>query len=319
MRFDAPLEAQLVDELFDFWLPIFGLPNDLNPETLLGLENPQSLISAYVRRLDDGLAGTCLVIRPKHLPHLGGFSEVATSPNARRTGIASALSLQARDDFGERGGEALFLGTVNPDAARIYFRLGWRKLAGANVMVNVMSGTSPEEYLVNFFRDLGQAAVRVASPGDRVPMIPVLLSPHDWQILDLNVEMLSTRYAVQNSCLGLYRRYSALASDGLGAWFCAVTSMGHVVGLSSARMHSDRGCRVDGFTHLAHLGSWNDLIQCAVDWAVDKGVSPIWTSVSIEDEEKLALFESVGFKNTGEGKPFDLGGRQVRTLRCELV
>ena len=319
MRFEAPLEAQLVDELFDFWLPIFGLPNDLNPETLLGMENPQSLISAYVRRLGDGLAGTCLVIRPKHLPHLGGFSEVATSPDARRTGIASALSRQARDDFGERGGEALFLGTVNPGAARIYFRLGWRKLAGANVMVNVLNGGSPEEYLLSFFRDLGPAEVSVASPGDRVPMIPVLLSPHDWQVLDLNVDMLSTRYAVQNSCLGLYRRYSEMASDGRGAWFCARTSRGQVVGLSSALLHPDGGCSVDGFAHLNHLGSWNALIRCTIDWAADKGASPVWTSVSIEDEEKLALFESMGFRNTGEGKPFDLGDRQVRTLRCEVV
>ena len=97
LRFEAPLEAQLVEELFEFWLPIFGLPNDLNPETLLGLENPQSFISAYTRRLGDKLAGTCLVIRSQVMPDLGGFSEVATSPDARRTGIASALSQQARD------------------------------------------------------------------------------------------------------------------------------------------------------------------------------------------------------------------------------
>ena len=319
MRLEAPLESRLVDELFEFWLPIFGLPNDLNPETLLGEENPRSLITAYTRRLNDKLAGTCLVIRSEVMPDLGGFSEVATSPEARRTGIATALSRQARDDFQERGGRALFLGTVNPDAARIYFRLGWRKLAGANVMVNVMNGDSPEEYLIDFFRDLGPAAVRSASPGDRVPMIPVLLSPHDWQVLDLNVGMLSTRYAVQNSCLGLYRRYSALANDGPGAWFCAVTSLGHVVGLSSARLDGDGGCRVDGFTHRDHMDSWAGLIQSATAWGAAQKASSLWTTVSVEDEEKLSLFESLGFENTGQGDPFDLDGRQVGTLRCELV
>ena len=89
---------------------------------------------------------------------------MATSPDARRSGIATQLSRQARDDFGERGGQALFLGTGNPDAARIYFRLGWRKLAGANLMVNVMNGDSPEEFLVDYFRDLGPATVRDPSP-----------------------------------------------------------------------------------------------------------------------------------------------------------
>ncbi len=319
MRFEAPLDADLVEELFAFWLPIFGLPNDLNPETLLGLESPQSLISVYTRRLEAKIAGTCLVVRSPIMPKLGGFSEVATSTQARRTGIASALSQQARDDFRESGGEALFLGTVNPDAARIYFRLGWRKLAGANVMLNVTGDESPEEFLVNFFRDLGTATVGVAGPGDRVPMIPLLLSPHDWQVLDLNVDMLSIRYAGQDSCLGLYRRYAAMAKDGPGAWYCARTESGHVAGISSALASDEGGCRVDGFAHLNHLDSWRELMQTAVNWCTDRDAGSIWTTVSFEDEEKLSLFESIGFMQSGQGEPVDFGGRQVRTLRCELA
>ena len=308
-----------MDELFEFWLPIFGLPNDLNPETLLGLENPQSPISVYTSRIEERMAGTCLVIRSPAMPELGGLSEVATSPHARRTGLATALSRQALDDFREAGGEAIFLGTVNPDAARIYFRLGWRKLAGANVMLNVTGDESPEEYMVNFFRGLGPAEVGPATPGDRLPMIPLLLSPHDWQGLDLNVDMLSTRYAVQDSCLGLYRRYAAMAKEGPGAWFCARTASGHVVGVSSALVVDEQGCRVDGFTHLDHLGSWGPLLQAAIEWANSSNATPVWTTVSFEDEEKLALFESIGFRHTGQGEPIDLGVRQVRTLRCELA
>ena len=319
MKSEAPLEPALVDELFEFWLPIFGLPNDLNLETLLGLENPQSHISVYTSRLDKRMAGTCLVVRSQVMPELGGFSEVATSPHARRTGIATALSTQARDDFREAGGEALFLGTVNPDAARIYFRLGWRKLAGANVMLNVTRDASPEEYLVNFFSGLGPATVGPATPGDRVPIIPLLLSPHDWQVLDLNVDMLSTRYAVQDSCLGLYRRYSAMAKDGPGAWFCARTETGHVVGVSSALAVEGEGCRIDGFAHLNHIDSWNPLIHWAIDWCNSRNASRIWTTVSFEDEEKLSLLESNDFSQKGQGEPIDLGVRQVRTLRCELA
>ena len=136
----------------------------MTPEVLLGHEVPETIITAYIRRLGGKLAGACLVATSKEMPSLGGFGEVATSPDARRSGIATQLSRQARDDFGERGGRALFLGTGNPDAARIYFRLGWRKLAGANLMVNVMNGDSPEEFLVDYFRDLGPATVRDHSP-----------------------------------------------------------------------------------------------------------------------------------------------------------
>ena len=234
MRLEAPLDPMLVKELFKFWEPIFGGPIDVTPETLLGSEGTQSRITVFTRRLGDNLAGACLVASSSTLPALGGLGEVATSPEARRTGIATELTKQAVDDFADRGGQALFLGTVNHAAARIYFRLGWRKLAGANLMVNVLDGRSPEEFMVDYFRGIGPVEVREPSPADRAPMIPLLVSPHDWQALDFNTGMMSTRYAVQDSCLGLYRRYAALTDGGRGAWFCASDDKGQLAGLSSA-------------------------------------------------------------------------------------
>jgi GNAT superfamily N-acetyltransferase len=319
MRLEAPLEPGLVDELFAFWEPIFGGSIDVTPETLLGSEGTQSRITVYTRRLGDRLAGACLVASSRTLPALGGLGEVATGPEARRTGIATELTRQARDDFADGGGEALFLGTVNHAAARIYFRLGWRKLAGANLMVNVLDGRSPEEFFVDYFRGIGPVKVREPSPADRAPMIPLLVSPHDWQTLDFNTGMMSTRYAVQDSCLGLYRRYMALARDGRGAWFCASDDLGQLAGLSTARLDEAGGCRVDGFTRRECLDSWKALIQRATDWATNSQASRIYATVSVEDEEKLALFESAGFKNIGPGEPFDLGGRQVGALRMELA
>ncbi len=242
---------------------------------------------------------------------------MATSPDFRRRGIAAELCRQAVDDFSERGGQALFLGTGNPDSARIYYRLGWRKLAGANVMANISDDRSPEEFLVDHFRDLGPATVKAATPADRVPMIPLLVSPHDWQVLDSNASMFSTRYSVQDSCMGLYRRYSAVANDGQGAWFSAVTQEGHVVGLSTARLDGDGGCQVDGFTHKAHVPSWGEMIRATSDWGAGRGASWFSAAVSAEDEEKQSLFESIGFQSTGPGEPFDLDGRDVAAVRFE--
>ena len=147
MKYEAPLEPQLVDELFDFWLPIFEGQIDVTPDVLLGHELPHSRIIVHTRRLNGKLAGACLVATSEATPSLGGFGEVATSSDARRLGIATALSRQALDEFREKGGQALFLGTGNPDAARIYFRLGWRKLAGANLMANISNGDSPKSFL----------------------------------------------------------------------------------------------------------------------------------------------------------------------------
>ena len=319
MRLEAPLEPSLVDELFAFWEPIFGGSIDVTPETLLGSEGTHSRVTVYTRRLGSNLAGACLVASSSTLPALGGLGEVATGPEARRTGIATELTRQARDDFADRGGQALFLGTVNHAAARIYFRLGWRKLAGVNLMVNVLDGRSPEEFMVDYFRGIGPVEVREPSPADRAPMIPLLVSPHDWQALDFNTGMISTRYAVQDSCLGLYRRYMALTQNGRGAWFCGSDDRGQLAGLSSALLDGEGGCSVDGFIRREKADSWIELIQSAVDWGADRKSSHIRATVSVEDEEKLSLYELAGFRSIGAGESFDLGGRAISTLLTELV
>ncbi len=320
MRFEAPLDSALVDELMDLWLPIFEDGIDLTREALLGEEVPRSTITVYTRRIAGKLAGSCLVASSPALPDLGGLGEVATTPDARRTGIATALTQQALGDFEEHGGRALFLGTVNPAAARIYYRLGWRKLAGANLMLNVLNGESPEEFIVDYFRQIrGETvSVRTPSPANRAPLIPLLVAPHDWQVLDFNTAMMSTRYAVQDSCLGLYRRYAAIANDGRGAWFCADTDRGHVLGLSTARLDGKGGCRVDGFTHRYHADAWQALIQAAIRWGAENGAANVYADVSVEDEEKRSMFESVGLTDAGTGESFDLSGRQVSTHRLQL-
>ena len=160
--------------------------------------------------------------------------------------------------------------------------------------------------------------MRAPTPADRAPLIPLLASPHDWQVLDFNVGVMSTRYAVLDSCLGLYRRYAAIAGDGRGAWFCAGTDGGNVVGLSTARLDGHGGCRVDGFTHRNHPAFWQALIHAAVDWSAGRNATHIYADVSVEDEDKLTLFESLGFSCVTEGEPFDLGGRQVGTVRLDL-
>ena len=321
MRYEAPLDPVLVDELMDLWLPIFEDGIDLTREALLGDETPHSRITAYTHRLRGKLAGACLVASSDSTPSLGGLGEVATIADARRTGIGTALTQQALGDFRERGGQALFLGTVNPAAARIYHRLGWRKLAGANLMLNVLNGEAPEEFFVDYFRGIrGEpVSVRKPSPADRAPIIPLLVAPHDWQALDFNTGMMSTRYAVQDSCLGLYRRYAAIANDGSGAWFCAGTDIGHVVGLSTAQLDGKGGCRVDGFTHSDHTETLQALIQAATRWGAENSAAHVYADVSVGDEEKRLMFESVGFKDSGRGISFDLGGRQVGTRRLRLA
>ena len=76
---------------------------------------------------------------------------MATPSAYRQRGIAAELCRLALEEFQSKGGNAIFLGTSNLAARRIYHRLGWRKLAGTNVMASISDGRSPEEYLVDYF------------------------------------------------------------------------------------------------------------------------------------------------------------------------
>lgn len=310
MTYTIPLAEPLIDELLPFWATIFGgeLP-DIERAVFLGSEVAYNHSTLYVQREDEQVAGTCFMMHSSTMPTLAGFGEVATAPPFRGRGIATALCRQAVADFRTAGGEAFFLGTVNPVAARLYHRLGWRKLAGATVMVNLTADLAPEEFLVDYFRQPGPVDVRMAGPEIRVPMIPLILTPHDSELLDANVSLYSCRYRTQNSCMGLYPRYVRALQNSQGAYFAASTPDGRVVGLATARRTERTGdeCtyQIDGFTHHRFVASWPDLLQASCAWAHQQGATALQALFIAEDEAKQALFQSLGFVYTGVAAHFD--------------
>ena len=230
-----PLEAGLTEELIDFWDGIFGDGYQAERPAYAGDERDFNRDTFYLLEQGGRAVGSSHLTTAVGNPELSGLGEVATVPQCRGKGIASRLCRAARDDFLAAEGQALFLGTVNPVAARIYHRLGWRKMPGSTVWALIASGESPESFLVDYFRASDEVGIEPGSPAQRVPMIPLIVAPHDWWVLDANVALYSTRYIEQNSCMGLYPRYAKLVEQGTGAWFAARTRDGRLVGLASAR------------------------------------------------------------------------------------
>ena len=152
-KLEVPLPEDLARELYAFWERIFG-PGDMPLDLFLGSEHRHNDNTVYMMRQGERLAGTCMLTVSRAAPMLGGFGEVATEPDLRRGGVATRVCRAAVEDFRAGGGEALFLGTGNPEAARIYYRLGWRRLAGSNIWANITSDRSPEEFLVDHFRSV---------------------------------------------------------------------------------------------------------------------------------------------------------------------
>ena len=314
---ESPLAATLVDELIEFWTRIFDIDYDAWRAVLRGDEREHNRDLIYQARHDCKLVGTCHLTIPVSDATLGGLGEVGTDPAFRRMGIAQSLCEWARDEFSELDGVALYLGTGNPDAARVYHRLGWRKLAGANVMALTTDRSSPEAFAEGHFRPGGGVTVTPGSPADRVAVIPLIVCPHDWQILDANTQLISTRYVDQSSCMGLYPRYEALARDGRGAWFAAHTEWGRTVGLSTARIDDAGDGQVDGFVHDSSANAWDALMAAAIAWARDQGVSTCRLRASREDEQKIDRCEAIGFKQVGRDEPFELRQRSVPAVRLE--
>lgn len=309
MKYPIPIPDELIDELFPFWSAIFGEAAwDVDRAVFLGAEEDTSRSTLYLQRAGPELAGTCFMMQSTTVPALAGMGEVATDPQFRGQGIAGDLCRQALADFRAASGEAFFLGTVNPAAARIYHRLGWRKLAGANLMVNLTTAASPEEFLVDYFRQPGQVTVGLAGSDVRIPMIPLILSPHDSAVLDANVGLYSCRYQTQNSCMGLYPRYTRALDNGAGAFFAARTTDGRVVGLATARRidpdHSEQIYQIDGFVHHRFTPAWPDLIQAACDWTHTQGSAILCAQIGAEDVAKQAVFQKLGFAYVGVGEGF---------------
>jgi GNAT superfamily N-acetyltransferase len=334
-RYETPVQDELAQELFGFWEEVFGPEDpDIPLSVFLGEEADLNRHTVILERDDDILAGTCGIMVPQDYPKLAGIGEVATRPEYRGQGIANRLCQQALDEFAENGGEAIFLGTENPAAARIYHRLGWRRIASSNVWANITTGESPEEYLVDYFRSISSVNIVAGDASLRVPMIPLLLMPHDWQVLDGNLPtpMISTRYAIQNSCMGLGRKYYYLvkpsASPSISKaeiqggsqrsvdaeWFAAKTTDHRLVGIATATIAAENVCRVDGFIHTRFDDSYAALIGSAIEWGAQRSAVRFATRISVEDEDKRTHFEELGFRPGAVNGIFSISHRDVPAL-----
>ena len=331
-RYETPIGEPLAKELFAFWEQIFGPEDpDIPIGVFLGEEAEHNRHVVLAERDRDVLAGTCGIMTPRNNPEFAGIGEVATRPEYRGRGIAGQLCGQALDEFAANGGEAVFLGTENPAAARIYHRLGWRKIANSTDYVNVTTGDSPEEYLADYFRTSSPVKIVPGNASLRVPMIPLLLTPHDWHVLDGNLPtpMISTRYAEQNSCMGLCRKYYYLVKRDNADWFAAKTSDGRLVGIATAWFDGENICHVDGFIHARFMDSYDALMNATIGWGTQQESVQIAAKLSVEDEEKRAEFEALGFRpspspSKGETKrgardsAFTIGDREVKAIKMSL-
>lgn len=294
----VPLAHDLANELLVFLKDIFGSIDHLLVNTLQGAEAPFNKDTIYLMRDCGQLVGTAHLTVSRDAPELGGLGEVATAEEYRGRGIATQLCGKVWDDFVSGGGRALFLGTYNPVARSVYQRSGWQELPSSHIMVRLGEDDSTDNLFTEYFSASRATTIQTATAGARIPMIPLIMTPHSGQLLDANVGILSTSYAVQTSCMGLYPKYDRVCANGRGTWLSAWTDHGHLVGLATVMGNTEGAGLVDGFVHEAFDETWPALMQAAIHWGKQRGIDRFVTSVACHDQKKHERYSALGFRDT---------------------
>jgi GNAT superfamily N-acetyltransferase len=77
-----------------------------------------------------GVCGTVQLVldQPENQPHRAELSKMLVHRRARRQGLGAALMHAAEDAARDCGKTLLVLDTANPEAERLYERMGWRRV-----------------------------------------------------------------------------------------------------------------------------------------------------------------------------------------------
>ena len=314
--YTIPVEPTTVSQLLALWTDAFGEWDQESERVLAGSERAYNCGLVFAVLCEGAIAAAAETTQPLRNPTLGTLGEVATWPRHRQQGIGTAVVEAARDRFFADGGQALFLGTENAAAERLYRRLGWER-PEAGMMVNLGGGaTSPNEFIADYFSGVATVERITAGNASARACLPVLaVAPHPWRLLDANVPLHSTRQAPVRRCSSLLVQYERLALDGTGAWFEGRDRVDRLIGVATAR-DLGRAVRVDTFAHARTIGAASALLDHATQWARDCGRDvAIVADVAVVDADKRALFERMGFHRPRGGPPIEVAGTSVPSTR----
>ncbi|MCM8765066.1 MAG: GNAT family N-acetyltransferase [Candidatus Omnitrophica bacterium] len=298
----VPVKKQVLSSLTDFWASIFGqeyLASQNTITILSGKEKNHNKDLIFAAKFKNSIVSTVHLTVSLFDKRIGGIGEVATVAEHRGKGFAKILCQNAIKEFEKMGGRWLFLGTSNPVAARMYHSLGWRYVTGSRVMFRDCEGQSPETFFTEYFLYIKKHKIRVVR-GDtrfRLQVIPVAIIPYDEPLLDLNAGLFSTRWFIQQSCMGLYPRYENI--DRAGAWFIALSGK-FIAGISSVRFHSDYA-QIDGFCSLeVNEEILFNLYHAAIEYAVRNKAREIHMVSDVLDAKKKNFLLNIGCIPTDE-------------------
>ena len=293
IRYESPFAYEKAMAL---WIDVFGAEEAL-PETphVDGSEREENRDIYFLAQENGHLLGTIHSTIPRDFPAICGISGMCTAPDARGKGLGRLLFSKIVEEMDSLGVKAMFLGTENSVAAKLYHSCGFSFLPGSNVMARFSDGDWIDLTRTYFQSAPGTIRILPASPGMRIPLVPLALYRGSFQILDCNTELVNCALFTQPYCMSLHPKYSQVGS------VLQARSESGVLGAVCSAMPTESGMRTDFFCCESFME--------AVPRMLDR-VGECYLHIAETDTRKREMAESIGFFLSGH-KDLTIGSWQI--------
>ena len=287
------------NEILEHLADIFGeKEREIESEQLLGRELESN--TDIVIRATDGkkLLGAVHATIPKSESNIAGLSAMFTTPESRGLGIGKMLFGAIVSELERMNVTAMFLGTGEPIAEKLYASFGFRYLYGSGVMIRLARGGPVDYFKERYSAPVGKITVSEGSAVARIPIIPLALLHLSDLVYDVNLELVNPCFVTQRSCMGLYPKYIACRRMG-GNFFSATDEKGTLGAMATIMPITSGGYRFDVFSCPSFENSLHGLLECAKHSVgaqnSHNGDAKIYMDIANADKKKQITATSLGF------------------------
>tara|TARA_Y100000768_G_scaffold387475_1_gene378920 strand:- start:10 stop:972 length:963 start_codon:yes stop_codon:yes gene_type:complete len=294
--YTIPITTKQITNLYDLWVNN-GFENekniDINKNLLSGSEVKSNQIKLYVYEKAATVLSSAIIIINNNNPSISGVGEVCTSVNSRGKGLANTLCEKMVDDyFLNNQSRAIFLGTINPVAEKIYKSLGWQMIKNTNVMFNSKNQDDFESFLLTYNKPNSTKIITKGNSDFRISIIPFVLSQRSKNQIDLNSKV--NLINKLSSCLGLYNKYDSLYVKK-GNWFSVSDNENRLFSIVSYLEKEDKKFRIDGLFNYLYYDEAKKLVEFVINKLVNQKPNKISVEIYKKDTSKLQMFHELGF------------------------
>ncbi|MBA46720.1 MAG: hypothetical protein CL893_01380 [Dehalococcoidia bacterium] len=294
--YTIPISQKKSSNLYDLWIKN-GFENekniDINKSLLSGSEVQSNLIKLYLYENKDHILSSAVIVMNIQNPSIAAIGEVCTSLNSRGKGLANSLCEKIIEDyFSNDQNNAIFLGTVNPIAEKIYKSLGWKNIDNSLVMFNSKNQDDFESFLNKYNKNELRKNISEGNSNFRLSIIPFVLSIRSNNQIDLNSKI--NLINKTSSCLGLFNKYESLQFRQ-GKWFSLSDDENRIFSIVSYLEENNKSFRIDGLFNKFYYDDSKKLIKFLVNKLVNQKANKIYAEIYKKDELKLQLFHELGF------------------------